>query len=41
MPGPSPSPTVPYAEFARLLEAGWIERVVVRGERAEVTLGPP
>ncbi|WP_104989663.1 ATP-dependent metallopeptidase FtsH/Yme1/Tma family protein [Deinococcus sp. NW-56] len=37
----SASPTVPYAEFTRLLEAGRVERVVVRGERAEVTLAPP
>lgn len=37
----SASPTVPYAEFTRLLEAGRVERVVVRGERAEVTLGLP
>lgn len=36
-----PESSLPYDEFARLLETGRVERVVVRGERAEVTLGPP
>lgn len=32
---------VPYAEFRSLLEAGQVERVVVRGQTATVTLEQP